>query len=105
MVKCFAWLTHDIVHVTNLFILSTFVLAALGALAALRQMGVAYLPALAASILYSFMPYHFLSPDGASFTRQLLCRAAVVAAGAVGLRGARELALLVARTSLGFAGH
>lgn len=64
LVKLFAVLTHDIVHVTNLFILSTFVLAALGSLAALRQMGVAYFPALAASVLYSFMPYHFYRLTG-----------------------------------------
>jgi phosphoglycerol transferase len=64
LVKCFAWLTHDIVQVTNMYILSTFVLATLGSLAALRQMGVAYLPALVVSILYSFMPYHFYRLTG-----------------------------------------
>lgn len=43
----------------NLFYLLTFPLATLTSLFVLRQLGITYLPALVASLLYAFLPYHF----------------------------------------------
>jgi phosphoglycerol transferase len=45
--------------VINLFFLLTFVLTTLTALAVFRHFGAARLPALAGSVLYAFLPYHF----------------------------------------------
>ncbi len=67
IVKFFGLLSHNIVFVTNAFILSTYVLAALGAQAALRAMKISYVPALACSLVYAFLPYHFYRLTGHHF--------------------------------------
>ena len=50
--------TADPFLLVNLFFLMTFPLAALTCLAVMRHLGVPRLPALAASLLYAFLPYH-----------------------------------------------
>jgi phosphoglycerol transferase len=44
----------------NLYLIITFPLTTLCSLLVMRQFGVSYLPALIASLLYTFLPYHFL---------------------------------------------
>lgn len=51
--------TRDFALLVNLFYLLTFPLAALAALYALRRVGLAAGPALAAGLLYAFLPFHF----------------------------------------------
>ena len=67
IVKFFALFSHHPALVVNLFCLSTYVLTTLSALTVLRYFGVAYPPALACSLLYSFLPYHFARLNGHHF--------------------------------------
>ena len=59
IIKFFALFTSDAQLVVNLFTLSTYVLTTVTALLVLRHFHIAYPPALACSLLYSFLPYHF----------------------------------------------
>ncbi|MFO0879465.1 MAG: hypothetical protein U0840_19125 [Gemmataceae bacterium] len=53
-----SWLTPDPGTLVNLYFLLTFPLAAVVCLAVLRHLGASYLPALTASLLFAFLPYH-----------------------------------------------
>jgi phosphoglycerol transferase len=44
----------------NLYLILTFPLTTLCSLFVMRQFGISYLPALVTSLLYAFLPYHFL---------------------------------------------
>jgi hypothetical protein len=52
--------TSDYALVMNLFFLLTFPLTALSALFVFRQFGLAAWPALCGSLLYTFLPFHFI---------------------------------------------
>ena len=51
--------TDDAVTLMNLYFLLGFPLTSLAALAAFRAAGLGYGPAVAAAVLYAFLPYHF----------------------------------------------
>ena len=59
--RLLAWLlrTRNPIRVVNCFFLLTFFLTTLAALFVFRHFKVATLPALTASVLYAFVPYHF----------------------------------------------
>jgi hypothetical protein len=57
--------THGMV--LNLYFLLTFPLVTVTALAVFRHFGVSYLPALAGSLLYAFLPYHLFRNEGHLF--------------------------------------
>jgi phosphoglycerol transferase len=59
VVKCLGWVRPDAGFVCNVYFLASFPLAAVTALAALRAMRMSAGPAVAGSILYAFVPYHF----------------------------------------------
>ena len=58
--KMLAWFTRDVALIHNLYYLLGFPLAALSSLLVLRHFRVSYFPALAVSVLFAFLPYHFL---------------------------------------------
>lgn len=60
MVRAIGLVARDPIVALNLFYLLTFALAALTAYAVLRRLEVGLPAALAASVLYSLLPYHFL---------------------------------------------
>lgn len=57
--KCFALFTRDAQVALNLFTVATYIATSLAALCVLRALGIIYPAALAASVLYSLLPYHF----------------------------------------------
>jgi phosphoglycerol transferase len=59
ILKAIALFTHDASLVHNIYYLLTFPLAALTSLFVLRHFKVSFLPALAAGLLYAFIPGHF----------------------------------------------
>jgi phosphoglycerol transferase len=59
LVRALGLVVKDVAVVVNVFFLLTFVLTTLTALAVLRHFGLGRLPALAGSLLYAFLPYHF----------------------------------------------
>ena len=56
----FSLFTHNAMLVLNLFYLLTFPLVTLAAFYVLRQFNVSFAPALLCSVLYAFLPYHFM---------------------------------------------
>lgn len=60
IVRILSAFSQDYALVINLFFVFTFPLTALIAFAVLRHFGISFLPALVASLLYAFMPYHFI---------------------------------------------
>ena len=60
LIKGIAFATRDAVSARNLYFLLTFPLTTLCALFALRRWGIAAGPAVVASLLYAFTPYHLL---------------------------------------------
>jgi len=52
--------THNPFLVTNIYYLLTFPLITLTSLYVLRQFNLSYVPALFCSLLYAFLPYHFM---------------------------------------------
>src|SRR5437870_2406058 len=59
ILKAIALGTHDVSLVHNIYYLLTFPLVVLTSLFVLRHFKVSFLPALAASLLYAFIPGHF----------------------------------------------
>ena len=59
LLKTMSLFSSDPVLLTNLFFLATFPLVALSALYSLRRFGVSAPVALLASLLYTWLPYHF----------------------------------------------
>ncbi len=60
MIKLIGLLTNDYALAMNLFFLLTFPLTTLSALWVLRQFEISYIPAIFASLLYTFLPFHFV---------------------------------------------
>ena len=60
MVRAIGLVVRDPIVALNLFYLLTFALAAFTAVAVLRRLGVGLPASLAAAVLYSLLPYHFL---------------------------------------------
>ena len=58
--KVMACFTHDIFLISNLFYLVTFPLTTITTLFALRKLGVRASITVAISLLYTFLPYHYL---------------------------------------------
>ena len=56
----FSLFTHNAMLVLNLIYLLTFPLVALASFYALRQFNLSFAPALFCSLLYAFLPYHFM---------------------------------------------
>jgi phosphoglycerol transferase len=56
----FSLFTHNAMLVLNLFYLLTFPFVTLTSLYVLRQFNVSFVPAVFCSLLYSFLPYHFM---------------------------------------------
>ena len=59
--------THDAFRVLNIFYLLTFPLVTISALYVLRRFNVPYLIALCCSLLYAFLPYHFMRNESHLF--------------------------------------
>lgn len=59
IIKLLCLATQNYAVAFNLFYLFSFPLATLTCLFVLRRLGVSYAPALVASLLYSYLPYHF----------------------------------------------
>jgi hypothetical protein len=60
LIKLIGLFTKDYPLVINLFFLLTFPLTTLSALWVLRQFNISCFPALIASLLYTFLPFHFI---------------------------------------------
>jgi phosphoglycerol transferase len=58
--KILAWLRPDTSFVFNVFYLLTYPLTTLSSLFVLRRLGCTFPPAVVGSLLYTFLPYHFL---------------------------------------------
>ncbi len=56
----FSVFTHNAMLVLNLFYLLTFPLVTLASFHVLRQFNLSFVPALFCSLLYTFLPYHFM---------------------------------------------
>jgi phosphoglycerol transferase len=67
MLKGLALATHDFTLALNLFFLLTFPLTTLSSLLVLRRFQVSTGPAVVASLLYTFLPYHLLRGEGHVF--------------------------------------
>src|SRR5262249_25476647 len=67
IVKLLALCSRDHALVGNLYFLLTFPLAALSALFVFRRFQLAYGPALVGSLLFAFLPYHFIKGTGPLF--------------------------------------
>jgi phosphoglycerol transferase len=67
MLKGLALATHDFTLALNLFFLLSFPLTALSSLFVLRRFRVSAGPAVVASLLYTFLPYHLLRSEGHVF--------------------------------------
>ncbi len=67
IVKFFALFTSDTQVVINLFCITTFVLPVLTGVFVMRRLNISYPVALACSLLYSFLPYHFIRLGGHHF--------------------------------------
>jgi phosphoglycerol transferase len=52
--------THNPFLVTNIYYLLTFPLITLTSLYVLRRFNLSYVPALCCSLLYAFLPFHFM---------------------------------------------
>jgi phosphoglycerol transferase len=65
--KLLAFATQSYVAAHNLYFLLGFLLITLTSLFVLRRFDVAYFPAVVASVLYAFLPYHFLRSTGHLF--------------------------------------
>jgi phosphoglycerol transferase len=59
IMKLLALFVHEPAMLFNAYVLLTFPLITLTAMTVFRHFGVSYTPALAASVLFSFLPYHF----------------------------------------------
>jgi hypothetical protein len=59
IIKLIGLVVPNVAAGANIYYLLTFPLTALASLFALRQLGIAYTSALMASLLYTFLPYHF----------------------------------------------
>ena len=60
LILLFSIFTRNAMVVLNLFYLLTFPLIALASLYVLRQFKISFVPALFCSLLYTFLPYHFM---------------------------------------------
>ncbi len=60
VIKILAFFSHDSFFITNCFFILTFAFASLSSFVALRAFNISILSALLVSILYAFLPYHFL---------------------------------------------
>ncbi len=60
IIKIFSYFSQDAFFVTNCFFIFTFALSSFCAFLVLRVFGITFLSALLVSILFAFMPYHFL---------------------------------------------
>jgi phosphoglycerol transferase len=60
ILKGLAWMRRDTAFVYNAYYLLTFPLVTLASLAVLRRFAIAAAPAVIVSLLYTFLPYHFL---------------------------------------------
>jgi phosphoglycerol transferase len=67
IIRFFAFFTQDTQLVINLFCLATFVLPVLTGTFVMRRLGIASPVAIACSLLYSFLPYHFIRLGGHHF--------------------------------------
>ena len=63
----FSLFTHNTALIINLFYLLTFPLITLTSLYVLRQFNLSFVPALFCSLLYAFLPYHFLRNESHLF--------------------------------------
>lgn len=60
IVKIFSYLSKDFALLINLFFVLTFPLTAIIAFSVLRGFGISFISALVSSLLYAFIPYHFV---------------------------------------------
>jgi hypothetical protein len=60
LIKLISFLSHDPIFVENLFYLSTYPLTALTSMIVFRHFKIDYAYSLLGSLLFTFMPYHFL---------------------------------------------
>src|SRR4051794_4759609 len=67
ILKLIAAFTSNPALVINLFFLLTFPLSAVTALFVFRRLEVGYVPAFVGSLLFAFLPYHFLRGQGHLF--------------------------------------
>jgi hypothetical protein len=67
VMKLMSLFSSNYAVVTNLYFLLTFPLIVISSIFALRLFGVSYASALVASILFAFMPYHFMRGEGHLF--------------------------------------
>ena len=74
--KAIGLFTSDAAVVVNVFYLLTFPLVGLAAYLVLRRLTVSPAVAIACSILYTVLPYHFVAPGGAPPAVGVLRRAA-----------------------------
>lgn len=64
LIKLIAWATRNYAAAINIYFLFGFPLTTITTLFVLRRFNVAYLPAIAASLLYAFQPYHYFRSEG-----------------------------------------
>ncbi len=111
-----SWVAREPFLLANLYFLATFPLAAMACLAVLRHLGVRPIPALSASLLFAFLPYHhlrgmshiflsgyFLVPVGALLAVWVLLEAPLFGAQAEGPRAGRAWAALALAALVGVA--
>lgn len=67
LIKLLSLFSHNYAIVLNLYFLLTFPLTTLVSLYVFRQFGLSYPPALVASLLFTFLPYHFLRGENHLF--------------------------------------
>jgi phosphoglycerol transferase len=67
VLKVLAFLLHDWAITGNIYFLLTFPLTTWTSLYVLRRFHISYVPALVASLLFTFLPYHFLRGFGHLF--------------------------------------
>jgi phosphoglycerol transferase len=67
LLKLLSYLIHDPIILFNLFYLATYPLAAISSLFVLKRFGISNATAICLSILYAFIPFHFLSGCGHMF--------------------------------------
>lgn len=67
LIKLFSLFSHHYAVILNLYYLLTYPLTTLVSLFVLRRFGLAYLPALVVSLLFTFLPYHFLRGENHLF--------------------------------------
>jgi phosphoglycerol transferase len=67
LMKLIGLFTADPVIILNVYFLCGFPLTTLTGLFVLRRLGISYAPALAVSLLYTFLPYHFIRGEGHLF--------------------------------------